>query len=89
MSCTCDFGHALKTCHCAQCHASFTGLESFDRHQAFDGEHTICRDPATLASDNGDPVFEAGRRLADGRPIWRCYRPGRPQRDFTALAAAS
>ena len=62
------------------CHRTFTGQESFDRHQSIENGTVICRDPATWLKDDGDPLFMAYRETPDGRPIWGRYRPDLPQR---------
>jgi hypothetical protein len=75
MSCKCDFGKALVTCHCAGCHRTFTSVTPFDLHQKPTGEwgKVECTDPATMFKRNGDPVFTAYRETPEGSPIWGTY----------------
>lgn len=76
MSCTCDFGRGLAVCHCAGCCRTFTGEESFTRHQVVDEEgRTICRDPEDVQTLKGKPVFAVYRRTPDGQPVYGRYRP--------------
>jgi len=86
MSCTCLFGKGTLTCHCAACHVTFTGAESFDRHQTIENGKVVCRDPATWMKDDGDPLFMAYRETPDGKPVWGRYRPDLPQRTFPVPA---
>lgn len=39
-----------RACHCACacCHATFSSVSLFDAHRVAEGEHSACRDPATL-----------------------------------------
>lgn len=38
------------TGHCAKCHETFAGIESFDRHQRLSGGEVTCLDPAEVRS---------------------------------------
>ena len=80
MSCQCPIRSGF---HCAKCHAYFTGVESFDRHQTLDDSGVTCRDPATFEL-NGKRVFQAYRTTREGKPMWGRYRPDLPQREFPA-----
>jgi len=88
MSCTCLFGNGKLTCHCVAegCHRTFTGAESFDRHQTLEDGKVICRDPATWLKEDGVPLFMAYRQTPDGQPVWGRYRPDLPQRVFPVTA---
>lgn len=75
MSCGCDFGSGLGTCHCAGCHRTFTSISAFDLHQRIDGGRNVCLDPAEARRRNGDPVFAVCRLTAEGPPVWGQYDP--------------
>ena len=79
-SCTCDFGRGTRTCHCAGCHATFTGLESFDRHQHMTDTGVVCLDPAEMKTLKGGQLMAIYRTTPDGRPVWGRYRPDLPGR---------
>lgn len=84
--CTCLIGQGMLTCHCVACHQTFTGAESFDRHQTLDDGKVTCRDAETWLAPDGRPLFIAYRQTPDGRAIWGRYRPDLPQRVFPVLA---
>lgn len=49
----CSLGHVWKqrgnkTGHCAKCHATFEGIDLFDRHQSSVDGVTVCADPAGM-----------------------------------------
>lgn len=69
LSCKCDFGNGLKTCHCTACHESFASVSAFDLHQRLDTGHTVCADPAAMRRKNGNSVLVS----RDG--IWGQYDP--------------
>lgn len=70
MSCRCDFGSGLSTCHCAACHRTFTSPSAFGLHQRFDAGQVTCLDPAVMTMRDGAPVMAPCRKTPDGKPIW-------------------
>lgn len=73
MSCTCNFGAGFSTCHCAQCHRTFTSITAFDMHQGLDDGRTVCTDPAFLRRRDGQPQLAALRMTPDGQEVWGQY----------------
>ncbi|MEB3367392.1 FDXHR family putative zinc-binding protein [Saccharopolyspora mangrovi] len=44
---------SVNRCHCSGCHRTFSGLGLFDRHRRY----SKCVDPATVRTENGEPVM--------------------------------
>lgn len=64
----CGCGRAWKSlteAHCRICHAHFTTVSAFDKHQPTRGG---CPDPAALRDGRGNPVLELADR--GGGPVW-------------------
>lgn len=80
MSCACNFGTGLSTCHCAGCHQTFTSVTAFDKHQEIQDGRVICTAPATLFRRDGTtPVFAVIRETPDGSPVWGQHYTGVPR----------
>jgi len=70
-SCACDFGHGLRTCHCAACHETFTGVTAFDAHHVENEDGvTVCLDPATALKPDGSLKFAAIRLTPEASLVW-------------------
>jgi hypothetical protein len=57
-----------NTSHCAACHRTFTGVQSFDKHRG--GSHVkkrYCVDPETILNQKGERVLELSKRAY---PCW-------------------
>jgi hypothetical protein len=70
-SCRCGVsftGHL--TCHCAECHLTFTGLDCFDRHRAGSWEGRYCRTPAEA------------RLVLDKSRAYECWMRDKPHGRF-------
>ena len=68
--CACPFT-GRNTCHCAACHATFTGVAAFDAHQRLGPAGLACLDPAAVRRRDGTPAFEREPR----RGYWRIRQP--------------
>lgn len=84
MSCTCNFGKALGTCHCASCHVTFTCSSAFAIHQRIaeepDGWGLVeCADPEGISR------LTPLRETPDGAPIWG-WKDTRPKGLHDVLA---
>lgn len=75
MSCKCDFGKGLLTCHCSGCCRTFTSPSAFSMHQRIPGKPgdwglVVCLNPAEMFRRNGDPMLMPVRETPDGSPVW-------------------
>jgi hypothetical protein len=90
VSCQCDFGAGLSTCHCAGCHETFTSVSAFDMHQRIGDGGLTCLAPWAVTKRDGSPAMTVVRTVngrADDFPVWGQYDP-RP-RQFNSGAEIS
>lgn len=70
MSCKCNFGTGLSTCHCAGCHQTFTSVTAFDMHQRLDDDGLHCSIASLMVKRDGSPKMAVYRKTPDGQPVW-------------------
>jgi hypothetical protein len=76
VSCKCNFGSGLSTCHCAGCHETFTSVSAFDLHQRLDDDGLTCLDPGEMFRKDGvTRVLTVIRHTLTGDPVWGQYDP--------------
>lgn len=80
---SCHRTHRASEVHCVKCHRTFSSHKALSHHQRSD---VGCRDPATVVTADGRPVF-AARHSADGITWTRTDHRLPPSKRLTARRA--